>query len=246
MSYNDLIREAFKIPSTPAKEGAVLDSCGEKCKDGKCKDEEGKALDGVSLYDAQDIALQAAAVIQQWAETDDGDLDEGESLSDRLYSMMVGVADSNKDGELTEDESIVIQAALEAAYEYLISKGVSEADASELLNDWTAESANRVKDYLAGELPDGDQADADIDNFAFGEDQSGVFDSVNAVFDATYKKVLAVRGGKKIRINKRISGTVRLSAKQKMAIRKARMKSHSAAAVMRRRKSMRLRKKAGL
>ena len=45
---------------------------------------------------------------------------------------------------------------------------------------------------------------------------------------------------------KRISGHVRLSAKQKVAIRKARLKSHSAKAVMRRLKSVRLRKKLGL
>ena len=63
---------------------------------------------------------------------------------------------------------------------------------------------------------------------------------------AVYKTKMAVRKGKKMRIRKRISGTVRLSAKQKLAIRKARMKSHSAGARMRRMKSMRMRKKAGL
>ena len=57
---------------------------------------------------------------------------------------------------------------------------------------------------------------------------------------------MAVRNGKKMRIRKRISGTVRLSAKQKLAIRKARMKSHSAGAMMRRMKSMRMRRKMGI
>ena len=55
-----------------------------------------------------------------------------------------------------------------------------------------------------------------------------------------------VRNGKKVRINKRVSGTVRLSAKQKVAIKKARLKSHNARAMLKRAKSMRKRKQMGL
>jgi hypothetical protein len=49
-----------------------------------------------------------------------------------------------------------------------------------------------------------------------------------------------------MRIKKRISGTVRLSAKQKVAVRKMLRKSHSAMATMKRMKSMKIRRKAGL
>lgn len=66
------------------------------------------------------------------------------------------------------------------------------------------------------------------------------------VLDAVYKKKVVVRRGKKIRVNKRISGTVRLSAKQKMAVKKMLRKSHSAGAQMRRAKSMKVRARAGL
>lgn len=66
------------------------------------------------------------------------------------------------------------------------------------------------------------------------------------VFDATYKKKLVVRRGKKVRINKRVSGHVRLSAKQKIAVRKMLRKSHSAVAKIRRSKSVKVRKRAGL
>lgn len=238
MELNDLLRNAMK-------EQQVLDSCKKNDKE-DCDDIEQKMLDDASDFAKRDIAMRAAATIQQWLETESDDLEEGETLADRLMAMFVGIADANKDGDISDDEADVIEAALEAAYSYLTSKGVTPEDASSLLNDWDEETAERIKDFVSGEMPDGEEADEDIDKFAFADaDQEGLFDSV-AIFDATYKKTFAIRHGKKVRINKRISGTVRLSAKQKMAIRKARMKSHSAAAMMKRMKSMRLRARSGL
>ena len=60
-----------------------------------------------------------------------------------------------------------------------------------------------------------------------------------------YKKRVAFRNGKKTIIRKRVAGTVRLSAKQKMAVRKMLRKAQSGKAMMRRAKSMRARKMAG-
>ena len=68
----------------------------------------------------------------------------------------------------------------------------------------------------------------------------------DAMLDATYRKVIAVRGGKKVRLRKRIAGTVRLSAAQKSAVRKMQRKAFSGAAKIKRAKSMRLRQKMGL
>lgn len=194
-------------------------------------------------YVKTDIAIKAAASLQQWVESDD--LGEGETLADRLLALTVGIADANKDGELSDDESDVCSLALSAMYDYLVANGVPEEDAEALLNDWEPETAERVRDLLASNLPDGEEASDDaIDQFAFSEaDQESVFDSA---LDAVYRKTFAVRNGKKVKINKRISGTVRLSAKQKVAIRKAQAKSHSASAQMMRLKSMRIRKRAGL
>lgn len=217
------------------KPSATLDSCG----GAKKKEEEKPVMDGAADYSQRDIALRAASTIQQWVESDD--LDEGEGYADRLMAMMVGIADENKDGELSDDESEVVDMALNAAADYLASKGVSDEDISALLNDWNEDAAGRVRDLVAGSLPDGEEAaDEDIDAFVFTDaDQE-------PAFDAVYRKTFAIRKGKKVKINKRISGTVRLSAKQKMAIRKAQRKSHSAAAVMRRMKSMRMRRRSGL
>lgn len=234
MNHNELLR-AVLYRHDDEEERGTFDSCGGKSKDG----DEGKAYDSAAeRYAASDIALRAAAAIQQWVETDD--LDEGETYADRLQALMIGVADGNKDGEISDDESDLIDAALNAAWDYLAAHGVPDDDCSSLLNDWDDAAASRVRDLVAAALPDGDASDDDLDSFAFtAADQE-------PAFDAVYRKTFAVRNGKKVKINKRISGTVRLTAKQKVAIRKAQMKSHSAAATMRRLKSMRVRKRVGL
>ena len=213
------------------KKRVVLDDCGEPSHAMTLD-----AADSMSAHAATDIALRAAATLQQWAETDD--LEDGEGYADRLYAMFVGIADANKDGEITDDEADVVMAALNAGYDYLTEHGVTEEDADALLNDWDNDVADRVRELLAGKLPDGEDAEGeDLDNFVFSAEDN------EAILDAVYKKTFAIRKGKKVRINKRISGTVRLSAKQKVAIRKAQMKSHSAGAMMRRMKSMRLRRR---
>ncbi|WP_293006061.1 hypothetical protein [Nitrosomonas sp.] len=200
---------------------------------------EAKSLSGADDYTIADITMAAAAVVQQWVETDD--LANGESSADRLLAMMIGIADENKDGEITDDEQAVLDVALNASWDYLTSKGVTEEDADSLLNDFDGDVADRVRDLVASALPEGeDEASSDIDDFVFGDDDQ------EPALDAAYKKRLVIRKGKKVRINKRVSGTVRLSAAQKVAIRKARMKSHSATARMRRAKSMKIRRKTGL
>jgi hypothetical protein len=194
--------------------------------------------DRMSQHDIESIKMSAAAAVQQWIETDD--LSEDETLADRLLAMMIGIADEDQDGELDDDEQDVLEVALECAWDYLAQKGADESDIDTLLNDWDADVAERIRDLVASVLPEGEESDADIDGFAFDSD------SESAVMDAAYKMKVAVRKGKKVRIRKRVSGTVRLSAAQKLGLRKARMKAHSAAAKMRRKKSMGIRRKANI
>lgn len=221
------VKPEDKLEDKPTKN---LDGVG-------CDDKE--MLDSVADYATTDIALKVASAMQEFAETDD--LDEGETLSNRLFSLLAGIADADLDGELSDDEQELLAAILETAWDYLSGKGVADDDASALLNDWDEDAAARVQELLAARLPDGDDAAAeDMDSFAFGDGGD------EAALDAVYKMKVAVRGGKKMRIKKRVSGTVRLSAKQKVAVRKMLRKSHSAAAQIRRMKSMRIRSRAGL
>jgi len=193
--------------------------------------------DSAEKYELMTARMDSAAAINQWIE--DGDsLEEGEQLSDRLMSLMVGIANDDKNGELDDDEHEIMASALESAWDYLSSIGAADEDLDLLLNDWDAEAAVRVHELVtAGVEGDGDD---ELDSFVFGEEAQ------KAIFDATYKKKVAVRGGKKVRIKKRVSGKVRLSGKQKVAIRKAQRKSRSSGAKMRRKKSMKKRQKMGL
>lgn len=200
----------------------------------------GTALIGADDYTLKDIKISAAAAIQQWVETDD--LADGETMGDRLLALMIGSADQNQDGELSDDEQDILNIVLNSAWDYLVSKGVSEEDADTLLNDWDGDVADRVRDLVASVLPEGeDESMDDIDSFAFGaNDQEPSLDSV-------YKRKIVISHGRKIHKLKRVSGPPpRRSAAQKLAIRKARMKSHSATAQMRRAKSMKIRRKSGL
>lgn len=230
---------AFSKP----KADKVLDACDDKDGD--------KAMDAASAgaeFALADIRASVAATLQTWAVTPTDGLDEGETLSARLDAMLIGIADSNKDGEISEDEANLIDVAYNAAWDYLVAKSVPEDDISALLNDGDEEAGLRVAELLSSEIPEGTDAElADIDGFAFDADsQESVFDSALASLDAVYKKAWAVRAGKKVRINKRVSGTVRLSGKQKVAIKKALLKTHSAAARVSRMKSLRKRAAMGL
>lgn len=205
--------------------------------------DENLVTDSASDFASRDLSLRAAGTVQTWVETDD--LDEGEGAADRLLSMLVAISDADDDAELSEDEQAMVSAAAEEAWAYMEAKGVSEADLDTLFNSEDAAAANaagqRVIEFLAEALPDGDEAAADeLDDFAFGSaDQA-------SVFDAVYKKKFVVKHGRKMRVNRRISGTVRRTAKQKVAIRKASRKSHGARAMMKRAKSLRVRKSLGL
>lgn len=202
-------------------------------------------LDSAGEFAANDIRSSAVVAVREWAGTDVSDLDDGETLADRLIAFGVGIADENKDGEISDDESEVINIALNAMADYLVEKGATEEDVSALINDGDAEAAARVAELVAG----GDEDD--VDSFVFdAESSASVMDSVldgvpsgDPQFDAVYKKKLVIRKGKKVRINKRVSGHVRLNAAQKVAIRKAGLKSRSATARMHRMKSMKIRRK---
>lgn len=203
------------------------------------------SVDGgaVGSYALQTLSMQAVAAVQTWAESDD--LDDGEGAADRLIAILIGVADQDKDGELSSDEQDIVEAAMNEAWNYMAAKGADEADLDTMFNSDDPEAANaagvRVMEFLAETLPEGDDADEEMDAFVLNgsDDQS-------AVFDAVYKKKVAIRGGKKVIIRKRVSGTVRLTAKQKVAVRKMLMKSHGTKATVRRMKSMRRRRSMGL
>ncbi|AUZ05273.1 hypothetical protein ADP71_17460 [Vitreoscilla sp. C1] len=199
-----------------------------------------EAKDAASQYELTNLRLLVASALIAWAETDD--LQEGETPTDRLNALFMGIVDLDKDGDISSDESDYLDMALSVAAEWLQLQGVVNADIDALLNDDDDDVAENIIDLLTGVLPDGDDAIQEAINEFAG--LGAAMDS--AVMDATYKKVVAVRNGQKVKIKKRISGKVRLTAAQKQAIKKAQRKSHNGAARMKRAKSMRKRAKMGM
>lgn len=182
-----------------------------------------------------EMRRDAVDVVQEWAESE---LDTGEGYGDRLYALCIGTA-SDGDEDLTDDESDYVAAVAELVGDYLEAKGIAADDVDALLGDellFGNDVAARVHDALLDKLPQGDDAMLDdADNFVVGEDDT--------MMDATYRKVVAIRGGKKVRIRKRVAGTIRLTAGQKSAVRKMQRKAFSGAAKMKRAKSMRIRRR---
>lgn len=199
-------------------------------------------LDAAATFQSGSDRAEVAGIVHEWAETSPDDLDEGEGMADRLYAMLVGAVADSEDGELTEDEAALAQTYMELAVSYLVSAGVGEDDAVAAIDGSDNDAAQRVSDFVISE----ELTEDDIDGFAFGADeQEPLFDSV-VILDAAYKMRNVVRGGKRMRVNKRVSGSVRLSGAQRIALKKARMRSFSAGAKMKRLKSMRMRSKLGM
>lgn len=172
---------------------------------------------------------------------DDSDEYDGGDVDDKVKATFSAhVADALS--TLGVDDSVI---------EDLFSDDVEVADAAVMLASET---------ILENMPDDGDDFDEFVSAFAYGDEEEGeVFDGLNGgtepQFDAAgkrrvgkktikkvngktliYKAVKAIRNGKRVVINKRISGKPFLKAGQKAALKKARRKASTGTAI---RKQMR-------
>lgn len=172
-------------------------------------------------YTLTNLQLQMVAAVDEWVGTSTADLDEGETQSDRLHSLLLGIAET--DGDVTDDDADVVEVVIESTGDYLEELGVDSGDIDLLLSEQDEDAADRVQEFLAS--------------------KKGAFDSSadegRAAFDAAYKRVQVIRDGVKKWAKKRISGTVKRSPKQRLALAKIRKKANSPAAIAKRLKSMR-------
>lgn len=192
-------------------------------------------LDDVKSVFTDEMRIEAAAIVEEWAETDELDTDEG--FGDRLYALIAGTA-TDGDQDMTEEESEYAADLCELVGDFLESRGIDGGDIDALINDFDNDVGARVHDVLLDKMPQGedDMLDA-TDRFVHGDADDG------DMMDATYRKVLAIRQGKKVRINKRMGGAVKLTAGQKAAVRKMQRKAFSGTAKRKRARSMRIRMK---
>jgi hypothetical protein len=226
MELRQILMDAMAAP--PPSEEVALDAA--------------EIIDSASVaYAAQSGRLHVASAVQEWAETEDDDLDEGENLADRLYALLAAAIDSDGDEDLTDEDQDEIEALIGATEDYLLSLGIDESDVSALLDDWSGDAAARVRDALAEALPEGDEALDSISAFAFDPEV------IEATLDAAYRKMVSFVGGKRTIKRRRVSGRgPKLSAKQKAALRRARKKANNSQAKRRRAKSMSRRMKSGV
>ena len=162
----------------------------------------------------------------------ENDLGEDELPSDRLDALLSGFASDAEDAF----------ASLGVSDELIATIFSEESEADEAI-----ESACEL---VESTLPTGDDLQEFVDLFVYGEAQDDgdtMLDGVSLGKTTTksgkfgkvvYKAVKAIRNGKVAIVNKRVSGRVKLSAKQRSALKKARVKASSSGAIKRRVRSM--------
>jgi hypothetical protein len=193
-----------------------------------------------ALADAQ-LAAMAMGAVLTW-------LDEDDYGYEALYDLVAGVSDLDGDEEWTKEETAVWDALWPQVADAMLSLGAEEDTVKDFLDKEDDDAGERLGGFLSGILDEESASDDEIVS-AFAAGDSAIFESAgqeDSVFEAAFKKVKVVRGGKVVIKKKRISGRAKLSAKQKAGLKKARRRSHSAAARLSRKKSARARKQRGL
>ena len=196
---------------------------------------------------AANARSQAMSAVLQWVEM-------GQFDYDTLDEIILVIADLDGDDDYTEDEEDYYNDVWSEVSNALLSLGAPRADVEEFCDgsgDDADKAGQRIGAVLTKEVKGNRMDDEDIiSGFAFGED--AIIESVDegspmrGIFEATYRRKRVVRDGKVVIRRKRVSGRVRLNAAQKAALRKARRKANTAGAKLRRRKSMRIRRRRGL
>jgi len=190
-------------------------------------------MDGVDTAELAEIKLKAMSAFDVWESMEEDDLAPDEGYADRLQSLLVGIWSPDKDGDIDDDESYMVDIACDFVEEWLRERGISEEDITAILEEWDNEAAERVIEFLQSK-----------DEGAFDNIYGGAYNQ-NATFDAAYKKKIVFKDGQKTIKRKRVSGHVKMTPAQKMGLKKAQRKSHNATANRKRMKSKKARKRAG-
>ena len=207
------------------------------------------------------IVFQLAMLVSEGQGVDP----EDELLPNELLDgLMTDAFDEDGDDEIDATVNAVMSAHISDAFSSL---GVSDATIADIFGDDLEVADTAIEsacDTVLENLPeDGEPLDEFAKAFIFGEhtendddaDDSQGYDG--AMFDANkklyagkstikkvnghtikYKAIRAMRHGKVVVINKRVGGTIKLSSKQKSALRKARSKAHRGSAMMSRGRSI--------
>lgn len=195
------------------------------------------AAEAVADYVETDLRMTAIKMVMSWVETDPADLDEGETLSDRLIGMLLESVDEDGDDELNDHEIDALNVAIEGAWDYITGKGVSAEDADMLLNDADEEAGMRVRDMLVEKMGD-DETEYDSAYMAAVDSMDGLsLDAINAKLRG--KMTIGHKHGRK-KVVHHMLRRIRRTGKQRAAFQKARRRAHSGNALKINKRSNRL------
>ena len=211
---------------------------------------------------ALNIAFVLTSVLTD-SEYSDDDLLPSEVLDGLMIDAFTD--DDDDDGDLDEiDENVRVTLSAHVS-DALSTLGVEDAVIADLFDDEieVADAAclAAAETVLENMPDDGEDFEEFVTAFAYSDDgdmdDEESFDSIEPQFDSSgkkklragkktvkkvngktlvYKAVKAIRNGKKVTVNKRISGKLKLSASQRAGLKKARRKAGTSAAI---RKQMR-------
>jgi hypothetical protein len=174
---------------------------------------------------------QAMSCVLVWIEN-------GDYTYEALDGLVLGIADIDGDEQIGEEEEGLYNDILATVGDAFVSLGASPENVNAFIENEDDAAGLKLGDFLSKKLDDVDDDDDDIVT-AFAT-------SGNEILEAAYKRVKVVRDGKVVFKRKRIGGKVRLSAKQRIALKKARRRAHTGAAKKAMRKAMKIRKSRGL
>lgn len=181
-------------------------------------------------------------------------IEEGEYSYDFMDELVLATADLDGNEEISDAEEALYSSIWNEVPGALLALGCDEKDVDIFVDGpgkEADEAAARLGAFLSKAMDDMEMDDGDIAlSYALGQDavlESATGDDARtAILEATYKKKMVIKDGKKVRKNVRVSGSVHLSAAQKRAVKKMQRKAHTGAADRHRAKSVRKRQQMGL
>jgi hypothetical protein len=203
------------------------------------------------------------AVLQLTNDIIEDDLEDDELPSDRLDAYLTAETKTADGEEVSELEAQVVQIKAAFMSDAMSSLGVDDDTITKAFDTDVNEAddaISKIAETIEVNLPTGDDLDDFITEFLYGDDgldmEAGQVDEYDSAQlgknkvrktksgqTLVYKGVKAVRHGKITVVNKRVGNTfmkVKLSPKQKAALRKAAAKAVSPNAIKKRIKSLKI------
>lgn len=229
---DSLLKSAFGAPQATTADPAMLESSGRKenqpDQPGQKKPLSDAIFEAVQQKNKQDERGTAAATVISWA----GESDPTSDSFDSLALGLAGIDDDENDDEITDAQVDEYNRWLALLADAAGSLGADQDDITTMIDEDDDDAAINVADAITGNVDDEDEAIAVY----------SVSGNDDAMLEANIK---VVRAGQVV-LKKKRPRPLRQTAKQRAALKKNRLKSHSAAARMSFRKSMKVRKKRGL